>query len=49
MEFNPSIAIDGGLDDEETTPLDTEASTTDHEGDRAKAGKGSDPNEDPDV
>ena len=49
VEFNLPAAIKRGLDDEETVPLDGEASSLDHEGNRAGVADGSDHDEDHDV
>jgi len=40
MEFNLPTTVEGGLDDEETMPLDGKASTPDHEGDKAGGDRG---------
>ena len=49
VEFNPPATVAGGLNDEETMPLDAEASIPDHEGDVAGTAEGSDRDEDPGV
>ena len=49
VEFNPRTAVEEGLGDEETTPLDSEAAAPDEEGDVAGAAEDSDRDEYPDV
>jgi len=49
IEFNLPASVKGSLDDEETTPLDAEASTLDHEGDESRSAEGNDHDEDPEF
>jgi len=46
VEFNPPTAVEEGLGDKETTPLDGEAATPNEEGDATGAAEGSDRDED---
>ena len=49
VEFNLPAAVEGGLDDEETMPLDGKATTPGEKGGEAGAAEGSYRGEDPDV
>ena len=49
VEFSPPATVGGGLGDEEATPLETEASSPDQEGDVARTVEGGDHDEDPDI
>ena len=49
MEFNPPTVDEGGLGDEETTPLESEAGTPDDEGNEAAADGDIDDDKEPHV
>jgi len=49
VEFHPPDAIEGGVDDEESMPLDGEASSPNLGGDGAGVAEGRDRDEDPDI
>jgi len=49
VEFHPPAAIEGGLDDEESMPLDGEASSSNLGGDGAGVAEGRNRDEDPDI